>query len=58
MAPLQGLIELGERKDERMEKKAWAVVRPGKGLLPLLVLTERDGEEMGQNGCEGNSRAV
>lgn len=37
---------LGERKDEHMEKKSWAVVRPGKGLLPLLVLTERDGEEM------------
>lgn len=29
-----------------MEKKAWAVVRPGKGLLPLLVVTEQAGEEM------------
>jgi len=37
---------LGERKDEHMEKKAWAVVRPGKGLLPLLVVTEQAGEEM------------
>lgn len=46
MAPLQGFIELGERKDGRMEKKAWAVVRPGKGLLPLLVVTERDGEKV------------